>query len=164
MEARHLECISREDNRSHLRETHRRRWRTLRAELETDRLLKKRLGMKRRTFLAMVDVLCQTTGFFLWLLRLYERGHRNAEKKVTKTLDLHFPDLPASFQSYKILHLTDFHLDYMANTGVLVSRKIEDLKCDLCVFTGDYRRDIRGSHEQILHPLKQIVAAVDPGH
>ena len=161
MEAKRLECEIPEDRQYHCIENNRQRWRTMRAALETDSLRKKRMGVRRRTFLDMVDALCRTTDLFLRVFRLYGRGYRNAEKKVMKTIDLHFPNLPVSFKSYRILHLTDFHFDCMAGTEKLISRKIKDLEFDLCVFTGDYRGAVKGRFEQIAPPLKEIVSAVN---
>ncbi len=143
--------------------THDKRWHwcSTRAIREEKLLQQKRFGVSRKTFLRLSDGLSQIFGVFLRLVRFYERGYRNAERKVVKNIELHFPDLPESFKSYKILHLTDLHLDSMAGTGEQISQKIKALECDLCVLTGDYRREIRGRFEQIVDPMKKIATAIN---
>ncbi|MBW1696731.1 MAG: metallophosphoesterase family protein [Deltaproteobacteria bacterium] len=139
----------------------RQQWRRIRAVLEEKSLQRKRLGIRRITVLRVVDNLSRAFAMFLRMVRLYESGYQNAERKVVQYIDLHFSNLPEAFASYKILHLTDLHLDFVAGTGERISRRIKKLHCDLCVLTGDYRKGMKGRFDQILEPMKKIVNALD---
>jgi len=139
----------------------RHRWYYNRAALESEPRRTKRQGTKQRFITGAVDRLAPLLGLCLRLIGLYKRGYRNAENIVVNGVDLHYPDIPASFAGYRILHLTDLHLDSMAGTADRIVRKINGLECDLCVITGDYRKSIRGEFEQILYPMEKIVAAVN---
>jgi uncharacterized protein len=63
------------------------------------------------------------------------------EKSNLKTeyLQLAFPNLPGSFDGYRICHISDLHSSFWVKKDYLmeVVGKINDLKCDLVVITGD---------------------------
>ena len=71
-------------------------------------------------------------------------------------LNLRFTNLPASFNGFKILHLSDLHIDSIPGFASIIIDKIKDLKFDICLLTGDYRRDNSGSFSQILKPLQVL--------
>lgn len=86
---------------------------------------------------------------------LYERGFNNAKNIVVNEIDVHFAELPVSFHGYKILHLTDLHLDCFEGIEDIICERIDHLDFDLCVLTGDYRQKTHGGFKQILKPLKK---------
>ena len=92
---------------------------------------------------------------------LYARGHRNAKDVSVTDVEIPFQNLPKSFDGYKILHLTDLHLDCVKGIENIICEKIKDLNYDLCVITGDYREKIHGTFKQILTPMKGIARAVE---
>src|SRR4051812_1153269 len=47
----------------------------------------------------------------LWLVGLYGRARRNAERVRLKHNDVISKDLPSLFDGFTILHLTDLHVD-----------------------------------------------------
>ncbi len=55
-------------------------------------------------------------------------------------LDLALPDLPASFDGYRILHLTDFHHSSTVPLSLIESvvERGKDLRADLVALTGDF--------------------------
>ena len=53
---------------------------------------------------------------------LYDRGVRNARNIVIKEHELFFDDLPEAFDGYRILHVTDLHLDSLPG--------LEEAVCD----------------------------------
>lgn len=58
----------------------------------------------------------------------------------TTSVDLVFPNLPADFNNYKIIQLSDFHLGGMLNPEKLLTRtrkKLNQIQPDLILFTGD---------------------------
>ena len=76
-----------------------------------------------------------------WLLKctgLYKRGRRNALNVTLSEVKFYFDDLPRAFDGYRILHLSDLHVETLPENAEQVARVVADLKVDLCVNTGDY--------------------------
>jgi len=101
----------------------------------------------------LFGALLKAAGFFKY-------GYRNALNLQVRRMDLSPKALPEAFGNYRILHLSDLHLDSMEGLGERIARKISTLSCDLCVITGDFRYARHGAHKQILPPLQRIVDAV----
>jgi len=71
------------------------------------------------------------------------------------------PNLPQRFDGYRILHLTDLHLDLMDDTAQTVAACAQQHgDVDLCVITGDLRDDYRAANDQTLQRLETILNAV----
>lgn len=94
------------------------------------------------------------------LLGLYERGLRNALDIKVKELDLAFESLPKEFDGYRILQLSDLHVDFLPEAMDRALELISGQEFDLCVLTGDYRKRVSGSFEHILPSLETIVSSV----
>jgi hypothetical protein len=94
---------------------------------------------------------------FAYLLRLtgqYKNGYGNAKTIKISELTLKYPNLPEAFNGFRILHLSDLHIDCIPGFASLISNRIKQLDFDICFLTGDYRRDISGSFSQIMKPFK----------
>ena len=76
------------------------------------------------------------------LLRLHRRGRRNALDIQLVTQSISLSDLPRSFDGYRILHLSDTHLDCLPELATVASRLLAGIEVDLLVLTGD----IHGHH------------------
>ena len=148
------EAFHPEDERRHL-------WRRRRSAMEWRYHKSKRYALWRFFKWNIMDRLEHVFAYGLRVTGLHKRGRQNARHITVNTLDLHFPKLPASFDGYRVLHLTDPHLDTLNGTGALICEKIKDLKIDLCVLTGDYRLRTYGGYKQILDPMKKILDAVN---
>ncbi len=74
-------------------------------------------------------------------------------------MELAFPHLPEAFDGYRILHLTDLHLDHIEGIADAIEAAVAPVAADLAVMTGDFRKLERGPHEPILAPLARIAAA-----
>ncbi|MFQ6018940.1 MAG: metallophosphoesterase [Kiloniellaceae bacterium] len=94
---------------------------------------------------------------------LYDLGLRNALDVRVESLPLDFAHLPAPFDGYRILHITDPHFDAMEGLGDAVHRAVQGCKVDLCVFTGDYRSANDGpfSPAGVVEPLSAILDSVE---
>ena len=101
----------------------RRIWTITRSFLENNTYKRKKYGRKSKSRWPLFVHLAHTFGFILKILKVYQRGHRNAKNIVVKETDISFADLPGSFDSYRILHLTDLHLDFIEG--------FEDIICDI---------------------------------
>ncbi|NBC47912.1 MAG: metallophosphoesterase [Gammaproteobacteria bacterium] len=89
----------------------------------------------------------------LRLARLYERAQRNAQliRVVDNTLAI--PGLPASFVGYRILQLSDLHLDMDPRNARAIGERVQGLDYDLCVLTGDYRARTHGPYRAVLEAM-----------
>ena len=68
---------------------------------------------------------------------LHRRGRRNALALRLVELELGFPHLPPAFDGYRILHVSDTHLDALPELVEPVRRLLGDLEVDLLALTGD---------------------------
>ncbi len=84
-----------------------------------------------QTLSAAVDNLLKYTGF-------QDRARQNCVDYRLEQNDVYLPDLPAAFEGYTILHLSDLHADGLIDEGEGILRIVEHVPCDLAVFTGDF--------------------------
>ena len=98
---------------------------------------------------------------YLRWFAFYEKGFQNAGRIVLNQVPIEVSTLPAAFESYKILHITDLHLDSLAGVEDTICELIDGISFDLCLFSGDYTREMAGPFEHILGRVKKIVDAVD---
>jgi uncharacterized protein len=97
---------------------------------------------------------------FLKATRLFEAGMRRALDLRLVERVLSHPDLPPEFEGYRLLHLTDLHLDGMPGLDGIIAGLVRNRQVDLAVWTGDYRWRVHGAHEQVLPGIAAIVRAV----
>ena len=57
-----------------------------------------------------------------------------------RRLALEFPMLPAAFDGFTLLHVSDLHLQHFGTVPRQLCRVLPTLPADLVVFTGDYKR------------------------
>ncbi|MAZ05462.1 MAG: metallophosphoesterase, partial [Halomonas sp.] len=92
----------------------------------------------------------------LKLAGLWKRGQNNSRRLNPVHNRFHLPNLPAAFEGYRILHLTDLHVDMDEANLQAVLREIEPLDYDLCVLTGDYRKLTWGPIEGALDGMSRL--------
>jgi len=92
----------------------------------------------------------------LGLVGLHGRGRRNALRIRTVQNDITLAGLPAAFDGYTLLHLSDLHLDMSADFVHALIERVRALDYDLCVLTGDYRYRTRGPYQPALDGLAQL--------
>jgi predicted MPP superfamily phosphohydrolase len=102
--------------------------------------------------------------FGLQATGVYQRGVRNALAPIIRTLQLRFPDLPPAFDGFRILHLSDFHIDGNEALAQRLISRLSGLRPDVCVLTGDYRFDIRGPCAGVYAPMRSIVSSISSQH
>jgi predicted MPP superfamily phosphohydrolase len=95
---------------------------------------------------------------------IYSRGIRNALQPVLRHVRMEFLSLPASFDGFRILHLTDLHIDGLDGLAEIVAEGIADLQADLCVMTGDYRYELVGPCNAVYPRMRTILSRVQAHH
>ena len=98
----------------------------------------------------------------LKLCGLYWRGRRNAERVVVKRNDVPSHRLPARFDGFTILHISDTHVDISQRAMQRVAELVSGLQYDICVLTGDFRGATFGPFEAALKGMEQLVARLKP--
>jgi hypothetical protein len=94
------------------------------------------------------------------LLGLHRRGVANVLAVPVNHVELPLAELPAPFDGYRILLLTDLHLDGLDGlTEVLIDR-VRGLEVDLCLLGGDVRMEMYGPMAPALRRLRQLLAHV----
>lgn len=84
--------------------------------------------------------------FILKAFGVYNWGYRNHLAIEVVHRRVYLPRLPRAFDGYKILHLSDTHIDLdprRALTPAIIDA-VTPLSYDLCVFTGDFVNEIGG--------------------
>ena len=76
-------------------------------------------------------------GLGLRFTGLYGRGRRNALDVRRVEMDIAVPGLPTAFDGYRILHVSDTHLDVLPDLVAEAQRVLAGLEVDLLALTGD---------------------------
>ncbi len=93
---------------------------------------------------------------FRWL-GLLEPGKINALNIKRQRLNLNFPDLPEAFDGYKLLLMTDLHLDGLDGLVERLQTLLAEEPVDLCLLGGDYRMENYGPSDQAVERLRRLV-------
>ncbi len=99
-------------------------------------------------------------GRMLKAVGLFRIGFQNAQNIHIRNLDVSVPALPSAFEGYRILHLSDLHLDSISGIAEIIAEKVTTVGYDLSLITGDFRYDRHGDHQSILSPLKTVITAI----
>ncbi len=100
----------------------------------------------------------------LKLTGLHERGVRNALNIKLTCLELAFTDLPAAFDGFRILQISDPHVDFLPATTEIARGLAKDLDPDICVITGDFKRGFSGPFDHILPALRDLISGISARH
>ena len=98
----------------------------------------------------------------LRLSLLYGRGLKNATRIQVRENELRLPHLPAAFDGFTILQVTDLHADGNPNAMDALEQVLDGLRYDHCVLTGDYRSLSWGGTDAVLARMKTIAAQLKP--
>lgn len=105
-------------------------------------------------------VLRQTLRF----LGLLGRGMSNAIDYQFEETTVHFKNLPKEFRGFKILQLSDIHIDGVLDRGERLREKISRIEFDLCVITGDFRFFTFYDYEKAMAGMKGLVDSLRCEH
>jgi predicted MPP superfamily phosphohydrolase len=93
----------------------------------------------------------------LRLCGLYARGQRNAGRVELRRNTIASARLPAVFEGFTILHLSDLHVEMSGAAMARVTELVAGLDYDICVLTGDYRAGTCGSYQGSLAGMAALV-------
>ncbi|MGE5271520.1 MAG: metallophosphoesterase [Thiohalocapsa sp.] len=87
---------------------------------------------------------------------LYWRARRNAERIEVLENIVSSARLPAAFEDFTILHLSDLHVDMNERAMRRLVELARGLRWDICVLTGDFRGRTFGPFEPALEGLARV--------
>jgi predicted MPP superfamily phosphohydrolase len=94
----------------------------------------------------------------LRVMLLHGRGRRNARQISLRENAVTLAGLPAAFDGYRILHISDLHLDMAGDIPAALIEAVAPLEYDACVLTGDFRANTFGPYDATLAALEQVKA------
>jgi uncharacterized protein len=94
----------------------------------------------------------------LRLTGLYWRGKKNAERVTIRHNDISSARLPAEFDGFTILHISDMHVDMNQGAMKRLAELVPDMSYDICVLTGDFRGATFGPFDATFEGLAQVRA------
>ncbi len=102
--------------------------------------------------------------FVLVVAGSYFKLRANTIKYEVKYHTAAFENLPSEFDGFKILHLSDIHIEGVPDKGRALAEIIADLEYDICVITGDYRFLSFGEYMPAIKKLKTVTGAINADH
>jgi predicted MPP superfamily phosphohydrolase len=88
---------------------------------------------------------------------LLGRARRNALDIRVARNTVNLRRLPAAFDGFTLLHLSDLHLDINGGTSHAIAERVRGIDdYDACVLTGDYRAKTFGAISETLHRLETL--------
>ncbi len=95
---------------------------------------------------------------------LYGRGMQNALRPVVREFQFAFPNLPAAFDGFRVLQISDLHIDGTDGLAEALSSVLSTIEADVCVLTGDYRFEDHGPCDQVYPRLRTVVSSIFAKH
>jgi uncharacterized protein len=125
-------------------------WATRRRAIATGRQWSSPTGVRPRWRHGLFSLVLEIFGRVLRLTPLHRWGVRNALDLRLTPLEFTLPGLPGAFDGYRILHLSDTHLDVLPAVADAAAPLLDGLEVDLLALTGDV-------HGLMHHPIRQSV-------
>src|SRR5271168_2068837 len=94
----------------------------------------------------------------LKLTGLYGRARRNAENVQIRRHDIITSALPAAFDGFTILQISDLHVDMNQGAMRRLVELLPEMRYDLCVLTGDYRGKTFGPCDATIEGMARMRA------
>ncbi len=91
---------------------------------------------------------------------ILRRGFKNSITFEVVKQDVSIKNLPKSFKGFRILHLSDLHIDGMFDHGKRLVHCVKEVECELCVITGDFRFLTYGQTRETVLYTKRLVEAI----
>ena len=90
------------------------------------------------------------------LVLLHGRARRNARQIEIRHNHITLQRLPAAFEGFTLLQISDLHLDMADDFPRVLIEVIRQVDYDLCVLTGDFRAETYGPYDAALERLQQV--------
>jgi uncharacterized protein len=91
---------------------------------------------------------------FMALLLIY--GFFEGRRIIIREYSVYYENLPANFDGYSILHLSDFHFKHFDGRVKQIANYISNLPSDIAVITGDFRNKSYTDWHDVLVALNSL--------
>ncbi|MFP4355353.1 MAG: metallophosphoesterase [Phycisphaerae bacterium] len=136
-------------------------WALLRRRMEDRDVRTRRRGPRSALYWWIIEAMAHLFLVLLTVTFQYRRGYRNALQVQIRQEDIELAHLPRAFDGYRILQLTDLHLDGMEELVEVIRDRLEQVgPVDLAVLTGDFRSAEHGDPAASMELLAQVVPAI----
>lgn len=98
--------------------------------------------------------------WFFKLSGLYTKGVKNALDIKIEEQTFFFNELPEPFDGFRVMFLTDLHLDGLDGLERKIARMLLDMDVDLCCIGGDIRMKTYGQSSECIKKLKGLMQCV----
>ncbi len=98
-----------------------------------------------------------------WVVKasgLYRIGYRNFMDLRLERNEIRLKGLPGGLDGFRILQLSDLHLDLEPALTPVVLERIASVEYDLAVMTGDYRNSTRQDYRPSMEETTRVIAAL----
>lgn len=110
-----------------------------------------------RILIRGLKILLRSTG-------LGRLGIKNAKSMRVTEVDVPIPDLPPALDRFRILHLSDLHIDSGNGLREALEEAINPLRYDVVLITGDFRFHDRGSGVPTAREMQALVPHLECEH
>lgn len=107
------------------------------------------------------DLMPKALGVLLRMAGLLEWARKNALGYRVLRHDMPIRRLPEAFEGYRVLHLSDLHIDEIRDGADSLCEMVADLEYDLCVLTGDYRFDTHGVFDETIAGMDRLMGSLN---
>ena len=98
----------------------------------------------------------------LYALGLLRRGRKNALGLRLTRLAYEFGNLPPAFDGYRMVLLTDPHLDGLDGLAERLAEMLAELRPDILLLGGDYRYDTHGGWTAAMRRMERVLRDCRP--
>jgi predicted MPP superfamily phosphohydrolase len=135
-------------------------WATRRRAIEDSRYLVSRAGPYGRWRQGAFKVVVTVLAGMLRLTPISALGRRNALDLRRVELEFELPGLPPAFDGYRILQLSDTHLDHLPELAAAARVLLDGVDVDMLAVTGDIHGHPRAPIERSTALLMEALAGV----
>jgi uncharacterized protein len=107
------------------------------------------------------QILPYVLGASLKALGVLDQGRRSTMAYEVNEISVVIPNLPSAFDGFRMLQLSDIHIDGIPDRGERLGRLIETLEFDLCLITGDYRFATFGDYNEAVLWMNRLMGSVN---
>ena len=118
-----------------------------------------------KSYMESWDRNCFDTGAILkatlFITGLQDWAAHNAMSHRHRKLVFEYESLPPAFHGFRIMHLTDLHINGHPGLADHLHNQIKDVPVDLCLLTGDYLFRVGRGEDEAHSYMKHVIAGVD---
>jgi predicted MPP superfamily phosphohydrolase len=94
--------------------------------------------------------------YILKMTGVYWRGRKNTLSFRVRRNELRLAHLPQAFDGFRLLHLSDLHLDMYEPASEALIEQVSRIDYDLCLLTGDYRAWTFGPIDRAMAEMRSL--------